>query len=295
MPTCRIGGQRYYKYSKTLLTYRVKKALAMSSSLPTFYIPHGGGPCFDMDWPQSHQRDVDALATWLSDLSSYIAVKPRAILMITAHWMTTEFTVSTNPQPAMLYDYGGFPPYTYQLRYDAPGSPELAAEIVSLLQLAEIPIHTDDSRGFDHGTFVPLRKVYPAADTPVVQLSIKRNYNPAEHIALGHALKPLREKGVLILGSGMSFHNMGGFMNTRFAQDSLLFHQWLTESIEAQPIVRNERLLQWAEAPSARHVHPEEDHLIPLMVIAGAAGDDVGKKVFEGNFLGPIINAYQFG
>jgi len=248
-----------------------------------------------MDWPQPYQRDVDALASWLEDLPNHIEVKPRAIVMITAHWQSMEFTVSTNPQPSMLYDYSGFPAHTYHLRYDAQGSPELASEIVSLLQAAGIRVRTDDSRGFDHGTFIPMRKIYPAADIPVVQLSIKRNYDPAEHIALGQALKPLRDTGVLILGSGMSFHNMGGFMNTRFAQDSVLFHEWLTETVNSETSVRNERLLHWVNAPFARNVHPEEDHLIPLMVVAGAAGDNAGKKVFEGPFLGPVINAYQFG
>jgi aromatic ring-opening dioxygenase catalytic subunit (LigB family) len=267
----------------------------MMNKVPTFYIPHGGGPCFDISWPEPHQAGIDQLGVYLSQLASQLANKPRAIVMVTAHWVTDEFTVSANPKPSRLYDYSGFPAHTYQLKYDAPGSSEIAQEVTQCLELAGIPIKTDMSRGFDHGTFVPLRKVYPQADIPIIQFSIKHTMKPEEHLRVGKALAPLREKGILILGSGMSYHNFAGFMNAKGGQDSIEFDAWLTETIKANPQERNQRLTQWDSAPAGREAHPQEDHLIPLMVVAGAAGDDLGHCDFTGSVLGVTVSAYRFG
>jgi aromatic ring-opening dioxygenase catalytic subunit (LigB family) len=263
--------------------------------LPTFFIPHGGGPCFDINGPEPYQSGIDELGKWLSHLGAAIRARPRAILMVTAHWVTSEFTVSTNPKPSMLYDYTGFPPHTYELRYDAPGAPEVADEVVRLVEDTGMRIRTDDIRGFDHGTFVPLRKIYPNADIPVVQFSIKQTLNPREHIEIGRVLRPLRDQGVLILGSGMSFHNFAGFMKVQGAKDSVEFDDWLTEAVEDEPEMRNSKLVAWDRVPAGRKAHPEEDHLIPLMVISGAAGEERGQRVFNGPVLGTTVSAYQFG
>lgn len=264
-------------------------------TLPAFYIPHGGGPCFDIDWPAPIQEGIDALGDWLGRLPDSVGARPRAILMVTAHWETPDFTVSTNPRPGMLYDYTGFPPHTYELRYDAPGSPDVAREVTRLLEEAGIPVRTDDSRGFDHGTFVPLRKIYPEADIPVVQFSIRQSMDPREHLEAGRALQSLRDHGVLILGSGMSYHNFGGFMKGQGARDSVEFDHWLTEAVEAEPAERNARLMSWDRVPAGRKAHPQEDHLIPLMVVAGAAGEDIGRRDFTGQVLGVTVSGYRFG
>ncbi|HRE01438.1 MAG TPA: class III extradiol ring-cleavage dioxygenase, partial [Ilumatobacteraceae bacterium] len=122
-------------------------------------------------------------------------VTPRAILMVSGHWETTDFTVQTHPNPPMLYDYGGFPEFTYHVQYPAPGAPDVAARAADLLRAAGWPVGEDAERGFDHGVFAPLVVAYPDADVPVVQLSIKRSFDPAEHLAAGRALAPLRDEG----------------------------------------------------------------------------------------------------
>ncbi len=263
--------------------------------LPTFYIPHGGGPCFDIAWPSAMQGGIDSLGDWLSRLPDFVGVRPEAILIVTAHWETDVFTVDTSAAPGMIYDYTGFPAHTYQLRYDAPGNPVLAGKIAGRIAAAGIAVKTESRKGFDHGTFVPLRKIYPQADIPVIQLSILKGWDPAAHRALGEALAPLREQGVLILGSGMSYHNFSGFNTAQGTKDSMVFDEWLTKAVETTPDKRNEKLSGWSQAPAGRSAHPEEDHLIPLMVIAGAAGEDAGKAIYTGNILGVTVSGYQFG
>jgi aromatic ring-opening dioxygenase catalytic subunit (LigB family) len=154
----------------------------------------------------------------------------------------------------------------------------------------------DSVRGFDHGTFVPLVLMYPKADVPVVTLSMKSSYDPLEHINLGKALLPLRDEGVLIIGSGLSYHNMRGFGSKDARPVSEQFEEWLNETIsEADARVRNERLQNWEKAPAARLAHPREDHLIPLMVVAGAAGDDVGHRIFKDTVWNTVMASYRFG
>ena len=196
----------------------------------------------------------------------------------------------------MIYDYSGFPPHTYQLRYDAPGSPALAQQIRDLLADAKFPVRLDPQRGWDHGVFIPLKLIYPDADIPVVQLSLKAGLSPAEHIKVGLALGRLRKQGVLIVGSGMSYHNLRGFRPGEQVEASDQFDRWLTEAVTAPTAqVRNEKLLRWQTAPAARQAHPREEHLIPLMVAAGAAGQDLGRKVFQDRVMGAVVSAFQFG
>jgi aromatic ring-opening dioxygenase catalytic subunit (LigB family) len=246
--------------------------------LPTLFLSHGGGPWhvipqMQLEFAQT-ERFLKQLASTLTTASS--AMLPKAILMISAHWETPQFTVSSAQLPAMIYDYSGFPDYTYKLQYAAQGSPQLAQTIKSLLANANITCVEDPQRGFDHGAFVPLMLMYPTAEIPVVTLSIKASYDAAEHIQLGQALAPLREQGVLIVGSGYTYHNMRGYGRPESMAASVAFEAYLTTAIESASQTRNALLTAWQNAPYARQNHPIEDHLVPLFVVAGAAGNDVG-------------------
>ena len=261
--------------------------------LPTIFISHGGGP-----WPYIPEMKAQfaKTANWLSGLPSTFPEKPKAILSISGHWETEEFMVSSAEHPSMVYDYVGFPEQTYRVKYEAPGSPAVAKRVQELLTQAGIKNDSDSKRGFDHGTFVPLVLMYPDADIPVVSMSIKANYSPLDHIKLGEALRPLRDEGILIIGSGLSYHNMRGFGSSSADGVSKLFGRWLGETVaipnEAE---RAQALLNWEKAPAARHAHPQEDHLLPLMAVAGAAGSDQGRTVLVDHVFGVDMASYEFG
>jgi 4,5-DOPA dioxygenase extradiol len=240
-------------------------------SLPVLFLPHGGGPL-----PLLGDPSHTALTRFMQEIPARLG-RPRAILVISAHWECPRPAVTAAPAPALIYDYYGFPPESYQLRYPAPGDPHLAARVAALLGEAGIAAEGDPERGFDHGLFVPLLLMYPQADIPCVQLSLLSSLSPEQHLRLGEALQPLREEGVLILGSGLSFHNLRAFFSTPTAAqvaDSLAFDQWLRDTLTSEalsPAQRRRRLLDWQQAPAARFCHPREEHLLPLHVCAGAA------------------------
>jgi aromatic ring-opening dioxygenase catalytic subunit (LigB family) len=265
-----------------------------STALPTFYISHGGGPCF---WIESTPPTLwNGLAASLESLPAAVGVRPRAILVVSAHWIEREFTLQTHPRPPMLYDYYGFPEHTYRLKYDAPGSPELAGRVKALLAGARLPVREDAERGYDHGLFVPFLKIYPRADIPIVQLSIRADFDPEVHLALGRALAPLRNEGVLIVGSGFSFHNLRHFGDPEGR--SKPFDDWLNETLcAAAPEARTARLIEWEQAPSARFCQPQEDHLVPLFVAVGAAGDAAGRRIYAERMqrLQIYVSSFQFG
>jgi aromatic ring-opening dioxygenase catalytic subunit (LigB family) len=267
-----------------------------ASRLPTVYLPHGGGPWpfVDLGMPRA---ELDALAGYLRGVGQLPAERPRALLVISAHWEERVPTVSTSAAPPMLYDYYGFPPESYTLQWPAKGDPALAAEVRGLLEKAGFETASDGARGFDHGTFIPMMLSYPQADVPTVQLSLKAGLDPREHLAMGRALAPLRDQGVFIVGSGMSFHNMRAFLQrgggTQGAAQE--FDTWLKAAVTAAPAERDRQLTGWVGAPSARFCHPREEHLLPLMVIAGAAGEDVGRTPFSGQCFGLPVSAVHFG
>ena len=263
------------------------------SSLPSIYIPHGGGPCFFMEWPGDPHL-WDEMGAFLRNLGTQLPARPKAIVVISAHWEEEAFSVTGAANPALFYDYYGFPPHTYELQYPAPGDPALAQRIAAMLQGAGLPARVDTQRGFDHGMFIPLLLCYPEADIPVVQLSLKAGLDPQRHLAAGKALAPLRREGVLLLGSGMSFHNMQGFFRGGFDHPSRQFDQWLTQAASAHGNERATLLQQWETAPGARASHPREEHLLPLMVTAGAGSDAPGRKIFEGDIKGSTISAFSF-
>ncbi|HQQ62527.1 MAG TPA: class III extradiol ring-cleavage dioxygenase [Pseudomonadales bacterium] len=264
------------------------------SVLPTYFISHGGGP-----WPWmmgQMQGEYDHLAAALGDMPRQIGVTPKAVLVISGHWEEREFTVMANPRPPMIYDYGGFPEHTYHIRYAAPGAPLLAERVCELIRQAGFPARQDAQRGFDHGTYTPLALMYPNADVPVVQLSMRQGYDPRDHIAVGRALASLRHEGVLIVGSGLSYHNLRMF-GPAAKEPSMQFDRWLQETLlTSSPSERINRLVDWESAPAARLVHPREDHLLPLMVAVGAAENDVASCVYhEDNFFGSIsVSSFMF-
>jgi aromatic ring-opening dioxygenase catalytic subunit (LigB family) len=261
-------------------------------SLPTYFIAHGGGPCFDIDWPMDNP--FAELGEYLSGFQSAVGRRPQAILVISAHWETSVPSVTTSTKPSLIYDYTNFPAHTYALRYNVPGSPEIAARVRELLEGAGIVSTADPERGLDHGVFVPFRLMYPDATIPIVQLSILASYDPAAHLALGTALAPLRDEGVLIVGSGMSFHNLETIFDheRRHAEQ---FDTWLTAAVTGDPMKRAEALTHWADAPSARQAHPEEDHLAPLFVAAGAASGETAVVDFHGIVLNKPLSGFRFG
>jgi aromatic ring-opening dioxygenase catalytic subunit (LigB family) len=264
--------------------------------LPTLFIPHGGGPCFFMD--QLQPDPWKSMGDYLRGIAADVGRRPRAVLVISGHWEENNPTVTTASAPPLIFDYYGFPPHTYQLRYPAPGSPEIAAEIRRHLEQAGIPSGANDSRGFDHGVFVPFLLIYPDADIPTLQLSLSASLDPATHLAIGRALEPLRDQGVLIVGSGLSFHNLRGFFSDdpRVAAEAQAFDQWLTRAVtEPDPARRDAALTAWAAAPGARTCHPREEHLLPLMVAAGAAGADLGTQAYGDRVFGKAVSGYRFG
>ena len=263
--------------------------------LPTYFLSHGGGP---WPWLSGHFRDqYGALEASLKRIVQELGGKPRTVLMVSGHWEADEFSVMAGTRPGMVYDYAGFPAHTYTIRYPAPGSPALAARVQALLQAAGFAARLDATRGFDHGAFAPLAVMYPEADVPVVQLSLKVGYDPAMHFGAGRALAPLRDEGVLIIGSGLSYHNLREF--GAGAKDvSAAFDAWLQQTLlHATPALRSQHLLQWERAPAARQAHPREDHLVPLFVALAAAENEPAACVYhEDAFFGGVtVSSFRFG
>lgn len=266
-----------------------------SNKMPTYFISHGGGP---WAWLEGDFRAaMNHLEKSLIQLPHELPSNPKAILMISGHWEEENFTIMSNPLPQMIYDYGGFPEHTYHIKYPARGCPELAVRIQSLLTDAGFISKLDPDRGFDHGTYTPLKISYPKADIPIVQLSLCSNYNPKLHINMGRALAPLRNEGILIIGSGLSYHNLRLF-DQRASKPSHEFDDWLQNTIiNSNPKDREAKLLKWETAPSARVAHPNEDHLIPLMVAVGAAEADAAILSYhEDDFFGGLaVSSFKFG
>jgi len=261
--------------------------------LPAYFIPHGGGPCFFMDWDPPHTWDK--MGAWLASRAGDVGATPAAILLVSAHWEEDDFTVTGGAAPQLIYDYHGFPAHTYDIRYPAQGSPALATRVAQLLSSAGLPARQDATRGFDHGMFIPLKLMYPDAAIPVVQLSLKTGLDPATHIAAGRALATLRDEGVLIIGSGMSYHNLPKFFRGGDNPDSRAFDGWLTQAATAPQSTREALLANWENAAAARQCHPREEHLLPLMVAGGAAGADAGTLSLHDTVMGITISGYRFG
>ncbi len=234
------------------------------------YFSHGGGPLPILGDP-SHKAMVEFMVALPGLLR-----RPEVILVISAHWEERNPTLLGAERPVMFYDYYGFPPQAYEIQYPAPGSPALAQRIGAMLRAAGLDPRIDGQRGFDHGLFIPLKLMYPRADIPAFQLSLLRGLDPAAHIALGKALRGLKEQAVLVIGSGFSYHNLRAFFG-RDAEapdpDNDAFQDWVIETCSGQhdQSEREKRLIRWEHAPSARYCHPREEHLLPVHVCVGMA------------------------
>ena len=248
------------------------------------YFSHGGGPL-----PILGDASHKAMVNFMLQLPSRLR-KPDAILVISAHWEESKATLIGAHAPPMFYDYYGFPDKAYEITYPAPGSPELANRIAGLLIKNNISARIDPHRGFDHGLFIPLKLMYPQADIPSLQLSLLRGLNPTAHIALGKALRELMYENILVIGSGFSFHNMRAFSLHEFNTpdpDNEAFQNWLID-VCTGPISQSEReqlLIEWHKAPSARYCHPREEHLLPLHVCFGMT-DKPASTIFDDYILG---------
>lgn len=265
-------------------------------TLPTFFIPHGGGPCFFMD-PQGGPPDPmwQPMQDHLAGIVEGLPERPRAILLVSGHWEEARPTVHSGQGTPLLYDYYGFPEHTYRLRWDAPGAPDVALKAKALMEQAGFPVGEERERGWDHGVFIPMKVAVPDADIPLVQLSLRADLDPEAHIAIGRALAPLRDEGVLIVGSGMSFHNLrerGPHVTARADQwDAALTDAVVDPDAEA----RARRVANWRTLPHAVFAHPREEHLLPLMVALGAGGSDPARRDFAGHVLGWAVSGYRFG
>lgn len=262
---------------------------------PAIYLTHGGGPWPFIDLGPERTRAFAPMADYLRGLVSSLPVRPSAILMVSAHWEAPVATLMTAEHPPMLYDYYGFPPESYLLQWPAATATAIVPRALGLLREAGLAAAVDAARGFDHGTFVPMMLALPAADIPVLQVSLLEGLDPAAHYALGRALAPLRDEGVLFIGSGSSYHNMRGFGRASSTAPSRAFDDWLVQTAATRGAERERRLTDWIHAPAARECHPREEHLLPLHVMAGAAHDDPGTVPFTFEAMAVRQTAIQFG
>lgn len=255
------------------------------------FIGHGGGPLPLLGDP-GHQE----LVATLQEIAASIP-RPKAILVVSAHWEAPLPTLTAAPKPELLYDYYNFPPEAYSIQYPCPGDPQLAHTVAQRLRQAGFSARLDDRRGFDHGVFIPLKIMYPQADIPCVQLSLLDSLDPAEHIALGEAL-PIEELDqVLILGSGFSFHNLRAFfgpISSDQQQANARFESWLARTCTDPALSeedRRARLIHWDDTPDARYCHPRPEHLLPLHVCYGAARSP-SRKRYALRILGVMTSMY---
>jgi len=259
------------------------------SGLPTLFLSHGS---------PMHSIEPGAAGSAWAELGKALG-KPAAVLIASAHWETDVPMVTGNPRPETIHDFGGFPEALYEIRYPAPGSPDLAVRAVALLKRAGMAGGIDGCRGLDHGAWVPLRWMYPDADVPVVQLAVQPGRGTAHHVELGRALAALRDENVLIVGSGHVTHNLRDWMASRSATEAMpyaaSFASWLADTLAKRD---DDALLAYREqGPGGARAHPSEEHFLPIYVAWGAAGADaVAERVYHG-FDGPALamDAYAFG
>ncbi len=262
--------------------------------MTALYLTHGGGPL-----PLLGDGAHTEIIAFLRKIPGQFE-KPSAILIISAHWELPRPTLTSSEQPPLIYDYGGFPPESYEIKYPAPGSKQLAGQVQGLLNERGFHAELDAERGFDHGMFVPLKLMYPEADIACVQLSLTKGLDPEQHITMGQVLAPLHEQGVLIIGSGSSFHNMdaimaGGQFIQSGKQKSIIFNDWLVETCTSTALTnedRYERLVHWQQAPHALYCHPREEHLLPLHVCLGSVSGQAAKTVFNSEVFGLAMSGF---
>ncbi len=243
---------------------------AAGLKLRTLFISHGGGPLPLLGDP-GHGEMVEALKAL-----SHRLIKPKKIILVSAHWEAEICRITGSFNPGLLYDYYGFPPESYDIQYPCSGHPELAQSLQIAGHKKGMKMQLDEQRGFDHGLFVPLALLFPEADVAALQVSLNSSLNPQEHLDLGRVIHDVMDEDTLLIGSGFSFHNMRSFFSPQTPEQlglNAAFETWLNETIAGQELSLEERLIrlnQWANAPGARYCHPREEHLMPLHVCFGA-------------------------
>jgi aromatic ring-opening dioxygenase catalytic subunit (LigB family) len=250
----------------------------MRQTPKALFLSHGGGPL-----PLLGDAGHREMVSCLEDIASGIP-RPDALIVVSAHWEERICTITAGKNPSLIYDYYGFPAESYEIQYPCTGEPSLAGELYEMLVKAGVGAKLDESRGFDHGVFVPLKIMYPEADIPCVQLSLLNTLDPAQHMDVGRALWRLSQKNVLVIGSGFSFHNLPAF----FAADTPAsrelnhsFEEWLAitcSSADYSEEQRAQMLMRWSDAKGARFCHPREEHLMPLHVCYGVARAPCSKR-----------------
>lgn len=275
------------------LVYQVFFSSIMKpNKLPTIYLFHGGGP-----FPLTQEASQYSIRKFLQELPTKIP-KPNTIILISAHWESTQVRILSKKEPNLLFDYYGFPKDLYNFKYPAKNNLDVVKKIRELFEKENITYKLDDNRDYDHGVFVPLLLMYPEANIPVVQISLVKGLDPATHFRIGQIIAPLREEGVLILGSGSSFH--GFFLNLKkddLKKHSEIFDQALCDictNLKYSNEERKKKILEWAKLPSAKYAHPREEHLIPLLVNLGAADGMAGERIYEDYYDDFKMGAYLF-
>jgi len=272
-------------------------AISIAKRFPVVFVSHGGGPSFfiegkggplsAMDMNSEAKKSLERLPKMLN------AERPSAIIVVSGHWEGDDEVLVTGKEEysELYYDYGGFPAHTYKLQYKAPAAPQLAQKIVQMLRSNNIPASLDKTRNWDHGVFIPLKVMYPNADIPVVEVSILKSFNPATHIAMGKALAPLRDEGVLIVGSGFATHNFRG--DPQKAREFPIAVEKAITSLSTEE--REQTFVNWTKMPGAKDAHAREDHLLPFHVVLGAAKEDKGKELFKEDTTGMVFAHWAFG
>nr|AYE56499.1 4,5-DOPA extradiol dioxygenase [Bombyx mori] len=255
---------------------------------PALFVNHGGG-ARPLLGDKDHAKLIEFFTNDVKKLVNLKALK--AIILVTAHWEEEVVTISSGKHHDLYYDYYGYPPEAYEYRYDAPGYPELANEIHEKLKESGIDSKLDDERGWDHGLFVPMLLINPAADIPIVQVSVLKNQDPRKHYQLGEALQMFRAQGIAIIGSGMTYHDFIKIKSHCY-QDQVVnkeFDYYLnTVCTAGEESARREGLIAWKQQPGGIEAHPEgaAEHLMPLIVVAGAGGPRPAERVFNWDMLG---------
>ena len=274
--------------SMNIIRFFVGGVEKMALFAPAMFVNHGGGPL-----PLLGDKEHAELTSFLRDgVQKHLNLKEvKAIILVTAHWEEKVVTISSAKHHDLYFDYYGFPPESYKYRYDAPGDPALAERIHETLKKAGINSKLDSKRGWDHGVFVPMMLINPAANVPIVQISVLSNQDPEQHYKLGQALYEFRKEGIAILGSGMSYHNMRQFMTNRY-QSAVVnedFDEYLNKVCTAESEeTRKEGLVNWREQKGATEAHPMRaaEHFMPLIVIAGAGGTKGAERIFNWDMSG---------
>jgi 4,5-DOPA dioxygenase extradiol len=253
------------------------------TAVPSLFISHGS-PMFALE-PGLLGTNLRALGQSLRDVA--------AVLVVSPHWQPPDLRVGSSVAPETLHDFAGFPAPLYELQYPAPGAPALAQDAAHLLAQAGFEVVLDERRGLDHGAWVPLRHLFPDADKPVFQVSLPRDIDAAGALRLGRALAPLRERGVLIVGSGSLTHNLYEFRqhvhDPEYAQE---FADWVRDALAARDVAA---LIDYRRrAPHAARAHPSEEHYLPLLVAAGASDDRDATRLIEGGMTYDVLSMDSF-